>query len=110
MGMTAPITSRFILFRAAPAVALAVLVGPAGAHKDPGTRKLLNAYPEVFMEQVRKGDLLFHGDAATEEAMGGVLSKTGMACAMCPPMTAETHAATFPQAQAVLAKVASQRD
>ena len=37
--MTAPMTRRFILSRAALAgalVAVAVLVGPAGAHKDPG--------------------------------------------------------------------------
>jgi thiosulfate dehydrogenase len=70
MVMTAPITCRFILSRAAPALTLAFLVGPAGAHKDPVTPQLLNSYQEVFMEQVRKGDLLFHGDAKTEEAMG----------------------------------------
>ncbi|UPJ52780.1 hypothetical protein IVB30_16510 [Bradyrhizobium sp. 200] len=110
MGMTASITCRFILFRAAPAVALAVLVGPAGAHKDPVTPQLLNSYQQVFMEQVRKGDLLFHGDAATEKAMGVVLSNTGMACAMCHPMTADTHPATFPKYQAQMAKFATLRD
>ncbi|XSC45645.1 hypothetical protein ACF1BQ_006080 [Bradyrhizobium sp. RDT10] len=110
MGMTASITCRFILFRAAPAVALAVLVGPAGAHKDPVTPQLLNSYQQVFMEEVRKGDLLFHGDAATEQAMGVVLSKTGMACAMCHPMTADVHPATFPKFQAQMAKFATLRD
>jgi thiosulfate dehydrogenase len=93
MVMTAPMTCRFILSRAALAgalVAVAVLVGPAGAHKDPVTPQQLTAYQEAFMEQVRKGDLLFHGDAATEKAMDVVLSRTGMACAMCHPMTADT--------------------
>ena len=83
--MTAPMTCRFVLSRAAlggALAALAVLIGPAGAHKDPVSQQLLTAYQQVFMEQVRKGDLLFHGDAATEEAMGVELSKTGMACAM----------------------------
>ena len=108
--MTAPITCRFILFRAAPAVALAVLVGPAGAHKDPVTPQQLTAYQEVFMEQVRKGDLLFHGDAATEKAMGVELSNTGMACAMCHPMTADTHPHTFPKYQANTAKFVTLRD
>ena len=46
-------------------VGVAVLVGPAIAHKDPVTREQLEAYEEVFMEQVKTGDLLFHGDGAT---------------------------------------------
>src|SRR5918999_1462057 len=109
MGMIASITCRFILFRAAPAVALAVLVGPASAHKDPVTPQLLTAYQQVFMEQVRKGDLLFHGDAKTEEEMGVVLSKTGMACVMSPPMPADPPPATFPKFQAQMAKFATLR-
>jgi thiosulfate dehydrogenase len=113
MVMTAPITCRFILSRgtqAAALVAAAVLVGPAAAHKDPVTPQQLTAFQEVFMEEVRKGDLLFHGDAATEKAMGVTLSKTGMACAMCHPMTADTHPATFPKFQAQMAKFATLRD
>jgi thiosulfate dehydrogenase len=113
MVMTAPMTRRFILSRAALAgalVAVAVLVGPAGAHKDPVTPQQLTAYQEVFMEQVRKGDLLFHGDAATEKAMDVVLSRTGMACAMCHPMTADTHPHTFPKYQANTAKFVTLRD
>jgi thiosulfate dehydrogenase len=90
--------------------ALALLVGPAGAHKDPVTAEQLAAYQEVFMEEVKKGDLLFHGDAATEKAMGVELSKTGMACAMCHPMTADVHPATFPKFQAQMARFATLRD
>jgi thiosulfate dehydrogenase len=113
MVMTAPMTCHFVLSRAALAgalAALAVLIGPAGAHKDPVTQQQLTAYEQVFMEQVRKGDLLFHGDAATEKAMGVELSKTGMACAMCHPMTADTHPLTFPKFQAQMAKFATLRD
>jgi len=90
--------------------AIAVLVGPAAAHKDPVTPQQLKAYEEAFMEEVKKGDLLFHGDAATEKAMGVELSKTGMACAMCHPMTADTHPHSFPKYQAQMAKFATLRD
>jgi thiosulfate dehydrogenase len=112
MVMTAPMTCRFILSRAALAGALAALavLGPAGAHKDPVTPQQLAVFQEEFMEEVRKGDLLFHGDAATEKAMGVVLSSTGMACAMCHPMTADVHPATFPKFQAQMAKFATLRD
>jgi thiosulfate dehydrogenase len=111
--MTARMTNRSVLSRASLAgvlAALALLVGPAGAHKDPVTAEQLAAYQEVFMEEVKKGDLLFHGDAATEKAMGVELSKTGMACAMCHPMTADVHPATFPKFQAQMARFATLRD
>ncbi len=42
----------------------AVFVGPAGANKDPVTPEQLQEYQKAFMEEVRKGDLLFHGDGA----------------------------------------------
>src|SRR5688572_22525828 len=58
-------------------VAAATLVGPASANKDPVTPQQLKAYQEVFMEEVRKGDLLFHGDAAMAEQLGVTLSTTG---------------------------------
>jgi thiosulfate dehydrogenase len=106
-------TNRSVPSRASLAgvlVLVAVLIGPATAHKDPVTPELLAVYDEVFMEQVRKGDLLFHGDAATERAMGVQLSNTGMACAMCHPMTADVHPATFPKFQAQMAKFATLRD
>ena len=80
-------------------VGAAVLVGPANAHKDPVTPEQLKAYNDAFMEEVRKGDLLFHGDAATAKKMGVTLSTTGMACAMCHPMGADTHPQSFPKYQ-----------
>jgi thiosulfate dehydrogenase len=101
--------TRRMLTITAAAVALA-LVGPAGAHKDPVTPQQLLSYQEALMEQVKKGDLLFHGDSATEKQMGVELSKTGMACAMCHPMTADTHPHTFPKFQAQMAKFATLRD
>jgi len=36
--------------------AIAVLVGPANANKDPVTPQQLQAYEEAFMGQVKKGD------------------------------------------------------
>ena len=66
-------------------VGAAVLFGPASAHKDPVTPEQLKAYQDAFMEEVRKGDLLFHGDGATAKKMGVNLSDTGMACAMPIP-------------------------
>jgi len=62
---------------------IALVVGPASANKDPVTPQQLKAYEDAFMEQVRTGDLLFHGDAATAKKMNVVLTTTGMACAMC---------------------------
>src|SRR5512134_1225177 len=57
------------------------------AHAKPHTAEQLKAFNDVFMEEVRKGDLLFHGDAALAKKMGVNLSNTGMACAMCHPMS-----------------------
>ena len=76
-----------------------VLVGPVDAHKTPIKPEQLKAYQDAFMEEVRKGDLLFHGDEAMAKQMGVVLSNTGMACAMCHPQTADTHPHTFPKFQ-----------
>lgn len=95
---------------AAALAAVAVFVGPAGAHKDPVTPQQLKAYEDALMEQVILGDLLFHGDADAEKKMGVSLSKTGMACAMCHPMTADTHPHTYPKFQAQMAKFATLRD
>lgn len=111
--MTAKLTCCSLLSRGAlvgALAAIAVTVGPAGAHKDPVTPQQLKAYEEAFMEEVRKGDLLFHGDAAAQKEMGVELSKTGMACAMCHPMSADTHPHTFPKYQAQMAKFATLRD
>ena len=91
-------------------VAVAALAGPATAHKDPVTPQQLKSYQDAFMEEVKKGDLLFHGDGATADAMGVKLSTTGWACAMCHPMAADTHPHSFPKFQAQIGKFATLRD
>jgi thiosulfate dehydrogenase len=95
---------------AATLAAGAFLVGPASAHKDPVTPAQLEAYQQAFMDEVRKGDLLFHGDADTAKKMGVTLSTTGYACAMCHPMAADTHPHSFPKYQAQMTKFATLRD
>jgi thiosulfate dehydrogenase len=89
---------------------VAVLVGPAKANKDPVTPQQLEAYNQVFMDEVKKGDLLFHGDDATAKAMGVKLSGTGMACAMCHPMASDTHPMAFPKFQVSMNQFATLRD
>jgi thiosulfate dehydrogenase len=89
---------------------IAVVVGPAQAHKTPVTAQQLQAYQEAFMAEVKKGDLLFHGDDAMAKKLGVTLSTTGMACAMCHPMTADTHPHSFPKFQAQMGKFATLRD
>ena len=90
--------------------AIALLAGPASAHKTPVTPQQLQAYQQAFMEQVKKGDLLFHGDAATAKEMGANLSSSGMACAMCHPMASDTHPHEFPKFQAQIGKFSTLRD
>ena len=94
-------------------VAVGLVAGfsdPAQAHKVKHPPATLNAFDQVFMEQVRIGDLLFHGDPATEKKMGGTLSKTGMACAMCHPRAADTHPYEYPKFQEQINKFATLRD
>jgi thiosulfate dehydrogenase len=86
------------------------LIDHAEPHGAPHTPQQLKAFGEVFMEQVRKGDLLFHGDAATQQQMGVTLSTTGMACAMCHPMASDTHPHQFPKFQEQMSKFATLRD
>ncbi|MEA1834293.1 hypothetical protein U8607_19550 [Methylobacterium durans] len=86
------------------------VVGPASAHKTPVTREQLKSYDDAFMDAVKKGDLLFHGDAATAKAMGVTLSNSGMACAMCHPHAADTHPHTYPKFQAQIGKFSTLRD
>lgn len=86
------------------------IVGPASAHKTPVTKEQLKSYEDAFMDAVRKGDLLFHGDAKTAEAMDVTLSKTGMACAMCHPFASDTHPNTYPKFQAQIGKFSTLRD
>ena len=82
----------------------------ASAHKVKHTPEQLKAFEDVFMEQVRLGDLLFHGDAETEKKMGVMLSKTGMACAMCHPFASDNHPHEFPKFQEQMQKFATFRD
>jgi thiosulfate dehydrogenase len=101
-----PIRSALV----AATAAVTIFAGPATANKDPVTREQLKSYDEVFMAEVRKGDRLFHGDAALAKQMNVVLSTTGMACAMCHPMGSDTHPQAFPKFQASMAKFATLRD
>ena len=76
---------------------VAVLVGPAKANKTRVTPQQLEAYDEAFMDEVRKGDLLFHGDDATQKQMGVKLTTSAMACAMCHPYRLRHASASVPQ-------------
>jgi thiosulfate dehydrogenase len=112
MAMTKQ-TLQTNLYRAAALGTLAliaVVVGPAQAHKTPVTPQQLKAYEDAFMDEVKKGDLLFHGDEAVAKKLGVTLSTTGMACAMCHPMTADTHPHSYPKFQAQIGKFATLRD
>ena len=91
-------------------VTVAILVSPARANKTPVTPQQLAAYEQVFMDEVRTGDLLFHGDEATAKQMGVKLTTTGMACAMCHPFASDTHPQAFPKFQASMNKFATLRD
>lgn len=82
----------------------------AFAHKEKHTAEQLAAFEEAFMQQVRTGDLLFHGDAATEKRLGVQLSKTGMACAMCHPFASDNHPHEFPKFQEQIQEFATLRD
>ena len=89
---------------------IALVVGPASANKDPVTPQQLKAYEDAFMEQVRIGDLLFHGDPATAKKLNVTLTSTGMACAMCHPFASDTHPQAFPKFQVSMNKFATLRD
>jgi len=91
-------------------VVVASVPDTALAHKAKHTPEQLQAFQEVFLEQVRIGDQLFHGDPATEKQMGVTLSKTGMACAMCHPFTADTHPYEYPKFQEETNTFATLRD
>ncbi len=97
---------------AALSVGVALLFGSAQvlAHEKEHSPDELQAYEAEFMEQVRIGDLLFHGDAETEKQMGVVLSHTGMACAMCHPYASDTHPYEFPKFQEQMEVFATLRD
>lgn len=82
----------------------------AMAHKVKHTPEQLKAFEQVFLDQVKVGDLLFHGDEATQKRLGVTLSNTGMACAMCHPFASDTHPYTFPKFQEMISKFATLRD
>ena len=85
-------------------------MGDVQAHKEKHTPEQLKAFQDVFMEQVRIGDLLFHGDGDTEKKFDVNLSKTGMACAMCHPFASDTHPHEFPKFQEQIQEFATLRD
>ena len=106
--------TRYVLTVLGASVGLLLVVAfgtdRAMAHKEKHTVEQLKAFDEVFMEQVKLGDLLFHGDEATQKQMGVTLSKTGMACAMCHPFTSDNHPQEFPKFQEQMNKFATLRD
>lgn len=103
-------TGAFLLLSAGAAVVIVGDSDQAAAHKAKHSAEQLKAFTEVFMEQVRMGDLLFHGDPGAQEQMGVNLSSTGMACAMCHPMAADTHPQEFPKFQEQMNAFATLRD
>ena len=106
--------TRYALVALTGALALVLVVALVGeralAHKEKHTPAQLKAFEEVFMEQVKLGDLLFHGDEATEKKLNVQLSKTGMACAMCHPFASDNHPHEFPKFQEQMNKFATLRD
>jgi len=82
----------------------------AYAHREQHTADQLQAFDDVFMEQVKLGDALFHGDPEAEKKMGVKLSNTGMACAMCHPFTSDNHPHEFPKFQEQMNEFATLRD
>ena len=104
-------TTRQIWISAGGALAvLCFFASHAAAHKDKHTREQLKVFEEVFLEQVRIGDLLFHGDAETQTKMGVQLSRTGMSCAMCHPFASDVHPHEFPKFQEQIGKFSALRD
>jgi thiosulfate dehydrogenase len=93
-------------------VVAVVVLGARGAlaHKEKHTAEQLKIFEDLFIEQVKVGDLLFHGDGATEKKLRVELSKTGMACAMCHPFASDTHPHEFPKFQEQINKFATLRD
>ena len=104
------ITRQALIAAGAAVGLLAILASSASGHKEKHTPAQLKAFEDVFMEQVRIGDLLFHGDGATAKKLGVELTKTGMACAMCHPFGSDLHPHEFPKFQEQIAKFAVLRD
>ena len=83
------------------------VVQESAAHKDPHDAATLKAFQDLFMEQVILGDRLFHGDPEAQKMMGVNLSKTGMACAMCHPISSDIHPHEFPKFQEQMSEFAT---
>lgn len=86
------------------------VVQESAAHKDPHDAATLQAFHDLFMEQVILGDRLFHGDGEAQKELGVNLSKTGMACAMCHPISSDIHPHEFPKFQEQMSEFATLRD
>lgn len=82
----------------------------AFAHKEKHTAEQLQAFQDVFLEQVKAGDELFHGDPDTQKRLNVKLSSTGMACAMCHPFASDTHPHEFPKFQEQMNEFATLRN
>jgi thiosulfate dehydrogenase len=80
------------------------------AQRKPTTPEQLKQYQEVLLEEVRKGDLLFHGDAAMSKQLNVTMTTTGTACAMCHPMASDTHPGSFPKFQPSMGRFVVLRD
>ena len=83
---------------------------PALAHGAKHTEKQLKVFHDQFMEQVKIGDSLFHGDKSVEKELGVNLSNTGMACAMCHPHASDVHPHQYPKWQEQMSEFATLRD
>jgi thiosulfate dehydrogenase len=107
-----PTQARYPLLAvvAAAIVLVATDSEQALAHKEKHTTDQLKAFQEVFIEQVKVGDDLFHGDGDTQKRLNVNLSKTGVACAMCHPFTSDTHPHEFPKFQEQMNEFATLRD
>jgi thiosulfate dehydrogenase len=102
-------TARYGLIALGTALVV-TMFSQALAHKEKHTGQQLKAFEDVFMEQVRTGDLLFHGDEATQKKLNVTLTKTGMACAMCHPFGSDVHPHEFPKFQEQIGQFATLRD
>lgn len=92
------------------ALAFIMTTEEAVAHKVPHDAATLKAFEDAFMEQVVLGDKLFHGDGEAQKQLGVKLSNTGMACAMCHPISSDIHPHEFPKFQEQMSEFATLRD
>ncbi len=104
------VTGAALVLTAAIVVVMMGDVRWAFAHKAKHSPLQLQAFDQVFIEQVTMGDRLFHGDASAERQMGVTLTKTGMSCAMCHPRAADTHPHEYPKFQEQMNKFATLRE